>query len=315
LDPGPFTTVQDLGRYGFQKFGIPLSGALDQFSCRVANLLVRNPEDAAVLEVTFVGPRLQVASEALIAVTGAQLPILVNDEPRSLWASFKVQPGDILSVKAATKGLRAYIAVNGGIDVPLVMGSRSTYPGGKLGGLNGRPLIAGDVLFSGEASTPEPGLRLPETLRPRLNREITLRALPGPQDDAFQEGLAVFFRSLYSVSAHADRMGYRLNGPLLPFKEEGEKSIISEPSLPGGVQVPPDGQPIIVLVEQTIGGYAKIATVITPDLDRVAQARPGDSVRFAPLNLTEAHRIYAEYHARLDLIRSELAAPVRALRP
>lgn len=307
LEPGAFTTVQDLGRYGFRQFGIPVSGALDQFSCRVANLLVGNPENAAVLEVTFVGPRLKVVSEGLLAVTGADVPVLVNDEPRNLWESFRVRPGDTLSVRVAAEGVRAYLAVSGGIEVPLVMGSRSTYPGGNLGGLNGRALMKGDILFSGETRLPTEGLSLPEAFRQSLNQKTTLRAVAGPQDDCFDEGLAVFSESRYTVSAKADRMGYRLEGPAIPVREGKTSSIISEGSMPGGVQVPPDGQPIIVLVEQTIGGYAMIATVITPDLDRVAQARPGDIIQFTLVGLDEAHRFYAEYHARLDRIRSLLA--------
>jgi biotin-dependent carboxylase-like uncharacterized protein len=261
-----------------------------------------------VLEITFVGPKLQVVSDALVAITGAEAPVRVNQEPRPLWESFMVRPGDILSVRAARKGLRVYLAVGGGIEVPEIMGSRSTYPGGKLGGVSGRALMVGDVLFSGDHEPREYGSRIPDAMRLTLGHEITLRAVAGPQDNFFDEGLDIFLESLYTVSVQADRMGYRLEGPVISFKSGRPTSIISEASLPGGVQVPPDGQPIIVLVEQTVGGYAKIATVITPDLDRVAQARPGDRVQFVRVDLAQAHRLYAEYHARLDHIRSILCS-------
>ena len=144
---------------------------------------------------------------------------------------------------------------------------------------------------------------LPEEFRPRLKSKITLRAMPGPQDDYFDEGLEIFFNTEFEVTSQADRMGYRLTGPVIPLKKGMPKTIISEPSVPGAVQVPPDGQPIIKMVELTVGGYAKIATVITPDLDLVAQARPGDPIRFAAVNLEEAHRAYFDYQERLKRIR------------
>jgi antagonist of KipI len=306
LQPGAFTTTQDAGRYGYQQFGIPVSGALDMFAFRVANMLVGNPETAAELECAFLGPRLEVLSEGIVAVTGADMPALVNGQVRDLWQSFAVKPGDLIGFKPAQRGVRAYLAVAGGIDAPEVMGSRSTFVGAKIGGLEGRALAKGDILPRGPADHVYVARVVPKQFRPLLEGKIILRAVPGPQDSYFDEGLEIFFNSEFEVTSQADRMGYRLAGPVIPLKADMPKTIISEPSVPGAVQVPPDGRPIIKLVELTVGGYAKIATVITADLDLVAQARPGDLVRFAPVNLDEAHRAYFAYQEKLSRIRTVL---------
>jgi biotin-dependent carboxylase-like uncharacterized protein len=303
LEPGAFTTIQDGGRYGYQQFGIPVSGALDRFSYVAANMLVGNHENAAALEITFVGPKIEVLSDTIVAVTGAEIPVLVNDEPRPSWASIELRRGDVLSIRTARRGVRAYLAVGGGIAVPMVMGSRSTYTGSKIGGLEGRPLARGDRLRCDSANTQQRVVSLPKELRPSLRNEVTLRALPGPQDDYFDSGFEVFFSTEFMVTSKADRMGYRLEGQVIELKEGVPRSIISEPSLSGGVQIPPEGQAIIVLVEQTVGGYAKIATVITPDLDVVAQAKPGDKIRFKRVDLSGAHRLYANYRSRLEQLR------------
>jgi biotin-dependent carboxylase-like uncharacterized protein len=303
LEPGAFTTVQDGGRYGYQQFGIPVSGALDMFSYLAANVLVGNSDDAAVLEITFTGPKMEVLSDVIVAVTGADIPVLVNDAPRPTWTSFEVRRGDVLSVRAARKGVRAYLAVGGGISVPVIMGSRSTYTAGKIGGFSGRSLAKGDTLHSVAISGTRRLVSLPEELKPSLPDEITLRALPGPQDDYFDSGLDAFFSSEFTVSSKADRMGYRLEGPQIELKQGVPRSIISEPSLPGAVQIPADGQPIILLVEQTVGGYAKIATVVTPDLNLVAQAKPGNRIRFECVDVAEVHRLYADYRSLLERIK------------
>lgn len=303
LFPGPLTTVQDLGRTTFQHMGVPLSGALDRFALRVANRLVGNAPGAAVLEATLVGPRLEVRGAAEIAVTGAATGITVNDRPAPGWAVLRVGPGDVVDLGAPENGCRAYLAVGGGIDVPPVMGSRSTYLGARLGGLEGRALKEGDLIRRGPA---ERLARLPHLpWYPLYGSTARLRAVPGPQDDFFRTALEIFFRSPYTVTAQANRMGYRLEGPALAREAGAPASIVSEPIVPGHVQVPADGQPIVLLTEQTIGGYAKIATVITPDLFKVAQAKPGDTVRFVPLTLEEAHqahREWADYLAMIDAL-------------
>ena len=170
--------------------------------------------------------------------------------------------------------------------------------------MEGRALAKGDSIHRFQGDSLRSARELPADYRPTLEKAVELRALPGPQDDFFGEGLTVFFSTEFTVSGKADRMGYRLEGPTIELAEGAPRSIISEPSLPGGVQIPADGRPIILLVEQTVGGYAKIATVITPDLDLVAQARPGDRFRFRRIGLSEAHQAHREYHERLDRIRS-----------
>ena len=310
LVPGPYTTVQDQGRYGFQQFGIPPTGALDQFSFRVANMLVGNPEDAAVLETTIMGPRLEVLAEADIAVTGAEVSISVNDQPAEGWTFYRVRPGDVVNVGQVKRGCRAYVAVTGGIDVPVVMGSRSCYVGGKIGGYQGRILAKDDVLPRGEGTPLIKPHKMPKEFIPSYPSEILLRAVPGPQDDFFDQGLVTFFESEFTVSSNANRMGYRLEGPQITFKEGVPQSIISEPSLPGGVQIPPDGQAIILLVEQTVGGYTKVATVISTDIPRVAQAKPGDRIRFEKIDLETAHAEFQLQEEMLHHIRDHLSGRV-----
>lgn len=307
IEPGPMTTVQDLGRFGWQRFGVPVSGALDQTACRTANLLVGNPEEAALLEITFLGPKLEILADVELALTGAQAQLLVNNEPIPAYRSFRVSVGDIIAFKPPLKGLRAYLAVRGGIDVPIIMDSRSTYGPAGIGGFEGRPLQKGDEL-TGLNSEPRTEAReLAQKMRPRLSSKITLRALPGPQEENFAKGLEVFFNSTYKVAPQADRMGYRLAGPAIDFAPDAPQSIISEPNMSGGVQVPAGGQPIIVLVEQTTSGYSKVATVLSPDLNLVAQARPGDTVRFVRVDLEAAHQAHREWAAELDEIRKALA--------
>ena len=294
LTPGAYTTVQDYGRYGYQDVGIPISGALDSFAFNVANMLVGNSDNCAVLEITVMGPRIEVLSEADIAITGAEMGMSLNDQPVQGWKSIRVKTGDILGINQVKSGCRAYLAVTGGIDVPSVMGSRSTYVGGNIGGYSGRLLNQGDIIKRGKGLLLDGERCLSSTVIPQYSSIILIRAVPGPQDDFFNEGLKTLFESEYMVSAKADRMGYRLQGPVIKHKDNIPKSIISEPSVPGGIQIPADGQPIILLVEQTVGGYTKIATVISTDLCKIAQATPGDTIRLEQVTLETAHSLYRE---------------------
>ncbi len=307
LTPGPYTTVQDKGRFGYQQIGVPISGAIDQFAFRVANFLVENPEESAVLEITIVGPQLAVLREVDLALTGAEIGFELNHDPVECWKTVRVKPGDVISIQQVKSGCRGYLAVSGGIDVPEVMGSRSTYVGGKLGGYKGRTLKKGDVIQSVEGSLLNKPRYLPESWIPRYSEEVLLHAIPGPQDDFFDEGMETLFQSEFTVTVKADRMGYRLKGPSIQLKEKMPKSIISEPTMPGGVQIPADRQPIILLAEQTVGGYAKIATVISPDLSRIAQAIPGNTVRFEQVSLESAHRLYHEQAYRMQTIADQLS--------
>lgn len=300
ISPGFFTTVQDMGRFGFQKFGVPVTGALDSFAAKMANFLVGNEYNSALLEFTVVGPRLLVMNDALVAITGAEMEIKLNNTIVSTWTAFKVKPGDFLEIGQAKAGCRGYLAVTGGIEVPPVMNSRSCYVGGKIGGVEGRSLKIGDKLPRGIGVFWDQPRKLPRELVPQFHTEIVLRAIPGPQDDYFDEGLEKFFNSEFTVSPDANRMGYRLDGPVIEQREGMPGSIISESSLPGGIQIPPNGLPIILLVEQTVGGYTKIATVISSDLDLVAQASPGDRVRFERVSLEAAYSIKRERLQELE---------------
>ena len=308
LTSGSYSTVQDLGRFGYQHMGIPVSGVLDSFACRIANLLVGNSENSAVIETTIVGPQLAILREADIALTGAELNAKLNHKPIENWRRIRVVPGDLLSFDQVTRGCRGYLSVSGGIDVPDVMGSRSTYYGGKIGGFGGRPLKKGDILRRGKGPVTEAPRHLPGKWIPSYPDQITLRAIVGPQDDYFDEGLKTLFQSEFLVTPKADRMGYRLQGAPIKHREKVSKSIISEPTMPGGIQVPADGQPIILLVEQTVGGYTKIATVISTDLSKIAQAVPGDSVKFKAVTLEKAHRIYMENENQLKEIAETIAS-------
>ncbi|RLC06542.1 MAG: KipI antagonist [Deltaproteobacteria bacterium] len=306
LSPGGYTTVQDMGRFGYQDMGIPVTGTLDLFAPALANLLVGNPENYAVLEITVIGPVLEVLGAIDVAVTGANIGITVNDRPMLEWQSIRLEKGDILSIQQVKQGCRAYLAVNGGIDVPKVMGSCSTYTGGKLGGFGGRILEKGDVLKSGSANLLDKPHFIPEKMIPDYLSDKMIRAIPGPQDNFFDEGLELFFKSRFLVTPKANRMGYRLQGPSIEIKEGMPKSIVSEPSMPGSVQIPADEQPIILLVEQTVGGYVKIATIISSDLPKVAQSTPGDTLQFEKIDLKTAHRLYNEQQEKIAKIKTML---------
>jgi len=299
---GLLTTVQDLGRYGYQQYGVPTAGAMDEFSLRIANWLVGNPENAAALEITLSGPVLAFRGPTIVSVSGGDLSPQLNGAPVPMWESFAVQPGDVLSFAGRQNGCRAYLAVAGGFQVPEVMGSRSTYVCGSIGGLAGRALIAGDILTGQPpelCSSAVAGRRLPAAFRPDYGEEVILRVILGPQDDLFTpEGLELFSRSTYTITADSDRMGYRLAGPAVNHKAGAD--IISDGLPLGAVQVPGHGNPIIMLADrQTTGGYAKIATVSTADLPRLAQMLPGQRIRFQPISPATARQVYLEYLAEL----------------
>jgi antagonist of KipI len=303
IEPGILTTIQDIGRYGFSQFGVPPSGALDTFSYRAANLLVGNKQGEASLETTIMGLKLKALREVVIAVTGGDLSPALNGEPLEMWRAHLLVEGDVVSFKKVRTGCRAYLAASGGLIVPKVMGSRATYLSGKFGGLDGRGLKKGDILFTLDipCSLSQLGFRFPSDWIPQIDKEALLRVIPGPQDRHFTEkGFQTFSSSSYQVTPQCDRMGVRLEGPKIERRSDVEESIISEGLIPGAIQVPGDGQPIIILTELVTGGYTKIATVISVDLPRVAQLKPGDRVRFAPVSVEEAHHFLREQERRLQ---------------
>jgi biotin-dependent carboxylase-like uncharacterized protein len=302
LRPGLLTTVQDHGRFGYQKFGVPVSGAVDAIALRVANLLVGNPQSAAALEITALGPHVRFLADTVMALTGAEVQADLDGRPAPWYQSVLVRAGQTLDVQACTRGLRCYLAVAGGIDVPALLGSRSTCLAAAFGGFQGRALAAGDVLRVGSPSGPLVDLArrdVPEEWGLRPESPGTLRVVLGPQDDAFTEhGLRIFLEATYQVTQHTDRMGCRLDGPEIPHRESAD--LISDWVPMGGVQVPGDRKPIILLADrQTTGGYPKIATVIGPDLPLVAQCRPGDSLRFQAITRVEAQAIAREVETAL----------------
>jgi antagonist of KipI len=308
IQPGAFTTVQDLGRTGYQKYGVSVSGAMDRFALRAANLLAGNGEGEAALEATLIGPKLKALKAVRVAFTGADLSPAVDGKPAPMWRAVSVGEGCVVSFGAPKSGCRAYLAVSGGIDFPVVMGSRSIHTRSHLGG-DGRALAKGDVIKIKESGwrNQESGLRqIPEDLIPSYGREWRIRVILGPQDDYFTgKGLETFLGGEYEITPQADRMGYRLKGPKVEHRSGAD--ILTDATPPGSIQVPGDGMPIILLADgQTTGGYSKIATVISVDQDLLAQARPGDKVRFREVTLTEAHRLLQEMERKITEIRSGL---------
>ncbi|HEX6939716.1 MAG TPA: biotin-dependent carboxyltransferase family protein [Longimicrobiales bacterium] len=304
LRPGLLTTVQDLGRPGHQHEGITVGGAMDPFALRLANLLVGNDEHAAALELTLIGPTLRIEADVLLAITGGDLRPVIDDRPVPMWHAVRVRAGATLSFRGAASGCRAYLAVAGGIDVPVVLGSRSTHLRARFGGLDGRPLREADVVPLG--LPPELSRRLAATI-PRTDAPFAvadwlaagavlagygpnpvLRLLRGPEFDrltpASRERL---FGGTFRVAPESDRMGYRLEGPPLEVTDGAE--AISEGVATGTLQLPPDGTPIALMADrQTTGGYPRIGHVAAIDRPRLAQLRPGDELRFREIGLAEA---------------------------
>lgn len=292
LQPGALTTVQDAGRTGWARYGVPPSGPLDAAAFAAANALVDNPPGAAALEITLTGPTLRVERECLIAVCGAAFDVWVGTLPVPLWHAVYVRAGRLITFGAQRSGARAYLAISGGIALPPFLGSQATYLPGGFGGLDGRALRAGDRLPLGVVAVRDLAQRAgrvwPVERRPPYTSQPTLRVILGPQDDYFTaEGLATFLTGAYQLTPEADRMGARLRGPSITHR--GPTGIVSDGVVAGSIQVPPDGQPIVMLADhQTTGGYPKIATVIRADLPLLAQCLPGDCVRFMAVNLAEA---------------------------
>jgi antagonist of KipI len=289
--PGLLTTVQDLGRWGHQQDGMTVVGAMDSFAASIANLLVGNPRGDAVLEITLMGPKLSVLSDTRMALCGGDLSPALDGEPLALWKTQTLRAGQTLAFGRRRIGARAYLAVAGGFSVPLILGSRATFLRGNLGGFAGRRLQTGDVLEGrAQSLTPgERGLRPPEM--PTYPLPALLRVVLGPHFEAFSdESRTVFFSSTYTLSPQSDRQGYRLSGPTIARADLAD--ILSEAMPLGGIQIPPDGQPILLMADrQTTGGYPLIGTVISADLPRAGQLAPGDPVRFQSVELAEAREL------------------------
>jgi antagonist of KipI len=287
LKPGLQTTVQDLGRWGHQAFGVPVAGPMDTFSHRLANAVVGNASDAATLEITLLGPDLQFDATAWVAICGADFDVTADGQPVGLGVPTFLREGTRLHFGRRRAGARAYLAVAGGLQTPVVLGSRATHVVSGMGGVEGRALVAGDrVPFVAaaprQARRRAPGVTLPTSGRARL------RLLPGPQADWFHSSAVTVLTSVsFRISPRSNRMGFRLEGPPLARQREGEP--ISEPLAFGALQVPAAGEPILLMADrQTAGGYPKIAAVISADLPVAGQLAPGDFIEFRMCSRQEA---------------------------
>lgn len=300
LAAGSLTTVQDGGRTGSLALGMPAAGVMDPRAYEEANRLVGNRPGAAVLEATIFGPTLSFDGDGLCALTGADLGAMLDDTPVARGVSFAVKAGQTLKLGFATEGCRGYIAFRGGIDVPLVMGSRSTDLKCRVGGLAGRAIKAGDVLDIGQEGILAPVDRLP--VAPCL-QDVTVHAVLGPQADAFTDaGMETFLHTAWQLSPASDRMGLRLTGGVIESIDGVD--VVSDGIVFGSVQVTPKGQPIILMADHgTTGGYAKIATVCSFDLPLLAQLKPGGIIRFAPITVEQAHRLCGASGLRARLRR------------
>ena len=316
IHPGLVTTVQDLGRPGYFHLGIPEGGAMDRLSLKAANLLAGNDEGAAGLEAVFIGPKLEFTADAMVAVTGADMPIRVDGAEQSGWTAFPVKAGQVLSFDFLKGGARIYIAVSGGIAVPQALGSRSTYPIGALGGFNGRAIAAGDELPVGEAGRATEGKSIPEALRRRPGAPAELRVVPGLYWHRVTEQAGRnFFEDEWKVAPEADRMGYRFRGgrPLdfvareQPFGAGSDPSNIVDSCYPyGSIQVPGGTEPIILHRDAVSGGgYFMIGTVISADMDLIGQMQPHTPTRFVKVDMETA------LQARKD--RAALIGRIKAL--
>jgi len=353
LAPGMLTTVQDLGREGFGPMGVAPSGAADPVSLRIGNRLVGNAEGAAGLEMTLLGGTFQFQGACVVALTGSDFCATLDDAPVSPWNSFKVEPGQTLRLGPTRSGARCYLCIEGGISVPQFLGSASTHLLSGLGGLEGRALRKGDVLKIGDRDAPETkqkrtgknacstgsardanrarkvAAKALELLAPRK----VLRVTPGPQSDWFSKAAQnAFYANAYRVTEEANRMGLRLQGPTLPEGAHGDASekargdapgkvrgeMISEGVSLGAIQIAAGGLPIILFVEQqTTGGYAKIANVISADLHSLGQLRPRHEIRFELVSFETARKLLMEQEellASAELIVSASGLFRRTLR-
>jgi len=317
IKAGLLTSIQDLGRRGFQQHGVIVSGAMDSYSLRIANLLVGNEENEAGVEVTLMGPTLEIESDCLVAITGGDLTPSVNGKPVPMWRPLFIPKGSTLSFGTCKTGCRSYLSVAGGFAIDEVLNSKSTYLRGEIGGYKGRALQTDDVLPLSVPAASKPVFLSNELINGvytsswsvnykefvRFAKKPAVRVMNGSQFDLFTaESKSHFMKEPFKVSNQSDRMGYRMDGPSLQLQEK--KELLSEAVSQGSVQVPPDGNPIILLADrQTTGGYPKIAQVITADLPLLAQIKPGESIYFSHILLHEAEKIYLEKEQLLQELK------------
>lgn len=319
--PGILTTIQDGGRYGFQKYGVLVNGAMDMFALRVANILVGNSQDEAALEITLQGPSIELTEDITFAICGASLSPMLNGLPVSEWRPISAKAGSVLSFGRPVWGCRAYLAVAGGFEVPKVMGSRSTYLRGHLGGFEGRALKQGDELkvrqsdVKVSAWNEECGLDwfVSPTLHPRYGTNPVVRFTLGPDFKFFSdESQRLFGTESFKITPQSDRMGYRLSGPTLELAFRQEK--VSTAVTVGTIQVPPDGNPIVLMADrQTIGGYPCMAQVIQVDIPVLAQLKPGDPLSFQEVTLELAQELWREREMNIRVLEQAVCHQIKFL--
>jgi biotin-dependent carboxylase-like uncharacterized protein len=309
LSPGLHTTVQDLGRVGYQALGVPVSGALDPLALRLANALVGNAEGVAALEILLTGPSFEVIADRVrVAVAGADASLVIDRGARWVpaWRSATLSRGETFEIALGRPSASAYLAVEGGIAVPLILGSAATYVRAGLGGFYGRALQPGDIVPLTLHHAPE---RVEQHLPspPSATDDQPVRVVLGPQHDLFTDDAVIaLLEAEFRISKHADRMGMRLDGPRLRHRSGWD--IVSDAIATGAIQVPGSGQPIVLLADhQTTGGYPKVATVISADLPVIGRRRPDDSIRFAAASVEEAEQAAREAERMLAALIASLA--------
>ncbi len=301
LRPGGMSLIQDTGRRGSQQMGAAVSGALDQTALAVANTLVGNDPGAAALEMTLLGPKLRALRDVVVAVCGSDLGPRIDNLPSAMWSALLLRQGQMLQFGGPLGGARAILAVSGGLAAKPWLGSRSAFPSGLVGA----PLAKGEVLRAHAPGNPNTQALLPLQFQPVVQSPLVLRAVPGPNDELFQpSALRSLASRTFKVGINSDRRGVRLEGEIMGLTSACAK-VISEPVTPGVVQVPANGEPVVLMREQTVGGYAKLATVIGPDLDKLANAKPGDAVRFRLISSEQAVKETRVHH---DKIRKMIKA-------
>jgi antagonist of KipI len=300
ITPGFLSTIQDMGRQGFQAFGVPEAGAMDREAALIANLLVSNRENAPLIEITVMGLEMEFAAEATIAVTGGNLNLQVDNVPQPMYQTLSIKPGSRIKFAGVKKGARAYLAIAGEMNIPLVMGSFSTYLRGEIGGMKGRKLEKDDII---EGKTKYVSYKALDDSLIRDYGNKVIRVVINRDEDYFTgEGINTFLTSEYTISSQSDRMGYRMEGPEITHRKGAD--IISTAINFGAIQVPGHGQPIVMMADrQTVGGYTQIGRVITNDLPYLAQMFPGEKVSFKEVSIREAQNIYRD---RISILRKAL---------
>ncbi len=321
IKPGLLSSIQDLGRYGYQKYGVITSGAMDPLAHRLANLLVGNKENKPTIEITLLGPVIQFEQDSLISICGGDFSPTINGTSIRTWRTVFVKKGSQLRFGKARSGCRAYLSVAGGFSIPTIMESKSTYLRAQIGGYQGRSLAAGDqIMFDPPSKLSkrmilqlnknltdklfiEMDWTVTSDLIPNLHSEPSIRVMKGLQYQLFtKKSQEAFFTEPFTVTTQSDRMGYRLQGPHLELEQA--KEMISEAVSFGTIQVPAEGNPIVLLADrQTTGGYPKIGQIATVDLSSIAQAKPGDMIHFSKITHEEAQLLFLELEIKINQLK------------